>query len=38
VLEAYKAKIQKLAVEIVVEECKGMIEGALSGCFGGVEG
>jgi hypothetical protein len=37
-LETYKAKIQKLAVEIMVEECKVMIEGELRGCFGGVEG
>jgi hypothetical protein len=37
-LEAYKAEVQKLAVEIMVEECKRMIEGELRGCFGGVEG
>jgi hypothetical protein len=38
VLETYKAKVQKLAVEIMVEECKGMIEGELKACFGRIEG
>jgi hypothetical protein len=38
VLEAYKAKVEKLAVEIVVAECKVIIEGELRRCFGEVEG
>jgi hypothetical protein len=38
VLEAYKAEIRKLVVDITVEECKEMIEGELKGCFGRVGG
>jgi hypothetical protein len=38
VIEGYRGRLEKLAVEIVVEEVKGMVEGQVSGAFGvGVE-
>jgi hypothetical protein len=35
VLEEYRQKMKKLAVEVLVEEVKGMVEGQVRGCFGG---
>lgn len=33
-MEGYRGRLEKLAVEIVVEEVKGMVEGQVRGCFG----
>jgi hypothetical protein len=35
VLEEFRDKVRRLAVEILVEEWKGMVEGQVRGCFGG---
>lgn len=34
VLDGYKSKLEKIAVEIVVKEVKGMVERELRDCFG----